>query len=139
MALKISDCDLFLLKNKVYFDKSNGYFKIRINGKSLYLHRVIMNAKKGEIIDHINRDKEDCTRENLRKASKSLNNYNRDIKNKYGRGIYFDKFGSRFRACISFNNKNIKLGSFKSEVEAKKAYNKKSIEIYGSNAYQHCI
>lgn len=139
MELKLDKEDLYLLKEKVFFDKSVGYFRIRSKGKVYLLHRLIMKAKKGEIVDHIDQDKTNCKRDNLRIVDKSLNNYNRKSKNKFGRGIYFDKNGSRFRACISYKNKTLKLGSFNNVIEAKKAYNKKALEIYGSNAYQHEI
>lgn len=139
--LLISEKDLFLIKdNKIYFDSSVGYYKIYVGkNKFAYLHRYILNAKKGEIVDHINRNKKDNRRENLRICSKQLNNYNREVKNILGRGIYYDKYGKRYRACISCKNKNLKLGSFKSLIDAKKAYNLKAIEFYGKDAYQHKI
>ena len=40
---------------------------------------------------------------------------------------------------LSFNNKNIKLGSFKDLESAKKAYNNKSLEIYGKDAFLHSL
>lgn len=138
--LILSDCDLHLLKSyKIRLDKSNGYFRIYFDRKYVYLHRFIINAKKGEIVDHIDRNKLNNKRENLRIVSYSLNSYNKEIKNINGRGIYFDKSGNRYRACISLNNKTLKLGSFKNINDAKKAYNLKAKEIYGENAYQHII
>ncbi len=139
--LLISEKDLFLIKdNKIYFDNSVGYYKIYLGkNKFTYLHRYILNAKKGEIVDHINRNKKDNRRENLRFVSAKLNNYNKNVKNKLGRGIYYDKYGKRYRACISNENKTLKLGSFKTIFEAKKAYNLKAIEMYGKDAYQHEI
>ena len=139
MILKINDIEILLNDNidlditKIRYDKSNGYAKI--NGK--YLHRLIINAKNGEIVDHINRNKLDNRIENLRIVNKSLNNYNKEINNLLGRGIYFDKAGNRFRACISYQNKTEKLGSFKSIDKAKESYNKRAIEIYGNNAILH--
>lgn len=98
-----------------------------------------MDAKKGEIIDHINGNKTDNRLSNLRKVTKSLNNYNRLNHNKLGRGIYFDKYGQRYRAVISHNNKTEKLGSFKNIDDAKKAYNKRAVEIYGDSALIHAM
>lgn len=139
MSLKTSDCDYEYLGNKrIFFDKSNGYYRIYLGNKKYeYLHRYILKAKKNEIVDHINRDKTDNRRENLRIVSAKLNCYNKEIKNDLGRGIYFDKYGNRYRACISDNNKTLKLGSFKNIIDAKKAYNLKSFEMYGEDAFQH--
>ena len=53
--------------------------------------------------------------------------------------IYFDKCGSRYRACISHKNKTLKLGSFKDIESAKRAYNAKAYEIYKENAVLHDI
>lgn len=138
--LLISKEDECLLeKYKCYYDNSNGYWRLKVGPKVIYLHRFILNAKKGELVDHKNRNKQDNRRENLRIVSKSLNNYNTESKNKYGKGICFEKSGNRFRAMISHKNKTIKLGSFKNIIDAKKAYNKKAIDIYGLDAYQHEI
>jgi len=100
---------------------------------------TILKAKKGEIVDHINRDKSDNRRENLRLVSKSLNCYNREVENELGRGIYFDSWGNRYRACISHKGKTIKLGSSKDISVVKRLYNLKAKEIYGDDAYQHVI
>lgn len=138
--LKISEKDEYLLKDyRVVLDSSNGYYRAyNKNGKGYsYLHRLIMNAEDGQIVDHINQDKKDNRRDNLRIVSKKLNNYNRKVNNPNGRGIYYDKSGNRYRACISHEGKTLKLGSFKNINEAKEVYNKKAFEIYGESAFQH--
>lgn len=138
--LILSEEDLYLLdKYCIYLDKSNDYFRILIDGKYQYLHRFITGAKKGEVVDHKDRIKHNNKRDNLRKVSVSLNCYNREVKNNLGRGIYFDKWGDRYRTCISYKNKTLKLGSFKNINDAKKAYNTKAIEIYGEDAFLHDI
>ena len=139
-GLILSKEDLILLENnKIRLDKSSGYFRIYFKNKYEYLHRFVIKAKKGEVVDHINRNKKDNRRENLRIVSFKLNNYNKEIKNDLGRGIYFDKYGNRYRACISDNNKTLKLGSFKNIIDAKLAYNKKALELYSDDAYQHIV
>ena len=139
--LLISKEDEELLKlYRILFDKNSGYFRVYLGkGEYTYLHRLIMNAQKGDIVDHIDRNRQNNTRENLRIVTRATNNYNKEIKNKLGRGIYFDKFGNRFRACISHENKTLKLGSFKTLIEAKEAYNKKAVELRGDDAYLHVI
>ena len=139
--LLISKEDEELLKlYRILFDKNSGYFRVYLGkGEYTYLHRLIVNAQKGDIVDHIDRNRQNNTRENLRIVTRATNNYNREVKNKLGRGIYFDKFGNRFRACISHENKTLKLGSFKTLIEAKEAYNKKAVELRGDDAYLHVI
>lgn len=139
--LLISKEDEELLKlYRILFDKNSGYFRVYLGkGEYTYLHRLIVNAQKGDIVDHIDRNRQNNTRENLRIVTRATNNYNREVKNKLGRGIYFDKFGNRFRACISHENKTLKLGSFKTLIEAKEAYNKKAVELRGDYAYLHVI
>jgi len=139
-GLILSKEDLYLVeRHKIRLDKSNGYFRIYLGKKYQYLHRFIIGAKKGEIVDHIDRNKLNNSRDNLRIASCSLNCYNKEVINKNGRGIYFDKYGSRYRACISYKNKTLKLGSFKTIIEAKIAYNNKAKEIYGNDAFIHDV
>ena len=139
--LLISKEDEELLKlYRILFDKNSGYFRVYLGkGEYTYLHRLIVNAQKGDIVDHIDRNRQNNTRENLRIVTRATNNYNREVKNKLGRGIYFDKFGNRFRACISHENKTLKLGSFKTLIQAKEAYNKKAVELRGDDAYLHII
>ena len=139
--LLISKEDEELLKlYRILFDKNSGYFRVYLGkGEYTYLHRLIVNAQKGDIVDHIDRNRQNNTRENLRIVTRATNNYNREVKNKLGRGIYFDKFGNRFRACISHENKTLKLGSFKTLIQAKEAYNKKAVELRGDDAYLHVI
>ncbi|KKK80086.1 hypothetical protein LCGC14_2827010 [marine sediment metagenome] len=125
-------------EHRWWYDKSNGYVHTRINGKKVYMHRFIIGNNTKQRTDHINRNKLDNRKENLRIVSTSLNNYNRETTAKY-RGLYFDKYGSRWRACLSVKNKTLKLGSFKKIKDAMKAYNKKAFEIYGDDAFQHVI
>lgn len=84
-----------------------------------YLHRLVIGAKKGDIVDHINRDKLDNRRCNLRIVTTAQNNLHRKVVNKFGHtGIR--RIGSKFRAYISENNKQKHLGYFDTLEEAVK-------------------
>ena len=62
------------------------YAATLINGKKMYMHRMIMGCPKGKIVDHINNQTLDCRRENLRVISHKENMRNRiDNKNKFYR------------------------------------------------------
>ncbi len=110
----------------------DGYIK---NTKTGLMHRYIMKAKEGELVDHINNIKHDNCRSNLRVASSSLNAHNK-TKNKNASSKYFgvSVYKKKWRAQIRNNNKNYNIGSFENEIDAANAYNKKAIEIYGINA-----
>lgn len=61
-----------------------------------------------------------------------------DMASKY-RGVCRSTDSSSWRAVISINGKQKHLGSFSSEIEAAKAYNKAAIELHGSTAYLNII
>ena len=108
----------------------SGYLQVRYKRKGYLLHRLIWFYHYGEwplYLDHINGDKQDNRIENLRVCSVSQNNANRKSK-----GVY--KRGNRFVSSIRCNKQYYYLGSFSTSTEAKKAYEKASIEKFGQFA-----
>ena len=95
-------------------------------GKMVYLHRFILNAPRRAKIDHINGNKLDDRRKNLRFARQIDNNCNRPkFKGSYTsiyKGVYFDKQGGKWRARIKYKGKTYRLGDFKIERHAAMAY-----------------
>lgn len=125
----VDDEDFQALKKYKWFwlrypDKPEGYAFTNQIGKGLKrMHRIIMKAKKGQIIDHINGNSLDNRKENLRFCSRRQNQANMRINkqktsSKY-RGVYLHNSG-KWVVCISVNGKNQHFGSFSNEVEAAK-------------------
>lgn len=93
-----------------------GYAASRINNKTTYFHRLVLDANKGKDVDHINHNTLDNRKKNLREITHTENMWNREIHSVYGCGIYKDK-GKYYN--VQLNKKS--LGSFKDLESAKKA------------------
>lgn len=104
--------------------------------KTLKLHRFILNAKQGDIVDHIDGDGLNNTRKNLRLVTASQNGANRrKFKNKTSiyKGVHKRENG-KWRAAIRLRGKLTNLGTFNDEIDAAKAYNKAASALFGDFA-----
>jgi hypothetical protein len=81
------------------------------------MHRVIIAAKKGEEVDHINRNRLDNRRKNLRIVTRSQNR-----RNGGGKGYHWSEVSQKWFAQIQINGKKKYLGLFTKESDARKAY-----------------
>lgn len=121
----ILDYDDYLdLKGKIYGSSSSGYARTtHVNGKETVLvHRHIMGYPK-EIVDHINQNKLDNRRKNLRLSTKSLNGINTSPRTGRYKGVCLDVRSGKFRAYVTMNLKRHEFGSYESEVEAAEIVN----------------
>jgi len=101
----------------------------------IMLHRYILELAPWDkrVVDHVNGNTLDNRKENLRIVSRHQNNMNckgRKHSSKY-KGVRFYPPSGKWAAGIRFKSKPIHLGYFDSENEAAKAYNNKSIELFG--------
>lgn len=110
-----------------YRDKTTGTKYISSfdeNGKTLYMHRLIMNIHNLDSslqIDHINHNKNDNRKENLRIVNNSENQFNIPTRcnNKSGHiGVGYDKAKNIWYATIRINGKTKYLGSRKNKEDA---------------------
>lgn len=122
-----------LVKNKWSLD-GGGYVQGKINGKMVSLSRYIMNYYGNDIIDHINNNKLDNRKSNLRIITRKQNAMNRTSrKNSTSKylGVCFDKKSNKWISYITINKKTIKLGRFNDESEAAKVRNEATIKYFG--------
>lgn len=104
------------------------------------MHRVIMNAPDGLHVDHINGDKLDNRRLNLRLCTSQQNSFNRGVQsnNTSGyKGVYLHKkrnLMKRWYAKVFVDGKYHCKGMFATPLEAAKAYNVLAVEYHGEFA-----
>ena len=126
-----------LIKGRRISLLASGYVMIwnKETKQAEYFHRWLFNLKSGDkrVIDHIDGEKLNNCKTNLRLCSVSENMCNRK---KCGEEIAASKFkgvrraGARWTAVCQKDNKKYRLGIFDTEIEAAKAYNNKAKELH---------
>ena len=120
----------FINQWKWCFD--NRYAHRKEGVKKIYMHRLIMNTPNDLTLDHINRDRRDNRKTNLRNCTRSENQKNLpkfiNGTSQY-KGIH--KQGKYWRTRIRVNGKKIHGGYFVDEVSAAKKYNELAIKYHG--------
>ncbi|SRR5258708_1946735 len=120
----IDDEDYDSLSRLKWWLTSEGYAKTSKmkKGKVLvhYLHRVLLKPTKNLCVDHINGNRLDNRRKNLRLVTPQQNQWNtRGIRNKTGvKGTFFQD--GKFYVRITVNKKRIFLGSYNTKKESQK-------------------
>ena len=117
-----------------YHEDTESFYAVRfgrkcegvIRGKYIAMARVIMNAQKGEYVDHKNHDTLNNQRINLRICTALQNMMNRGpTKNNTSgyKGVHWYKASNKWRAGIMINGKNKHFGYFHCKHEAARVYN----------------
>lgn len=109
------------------------------NQFTLSMHRLILNKGFGnrDYTDHINGNKLDNRRANLRICTNAQNCRNRTINtnNTSGyKGVSWNKANKKWTAYIKLNWKLVFLGNFVNKEDAAIAYDKAAQELYGEFA-----
>jgi Cu2+-containing amine oxidase len=112
---------------------------VRRHNNGIFLHRLILNAGKGLVVDHINYNGLDNRRANIRECSVSENSSNRrkprkpsSTSNYLGVGFYISRGLWRARGVKA--GKEYHLGLFKNEIDAAIAYDNWAIATQGEFA-----
>lgn len=105
------------------------------NRKVVSMHRLLMRPPDGFVVDHINGNKLDNRKGNLRVCIEEENKRNRPAsrRNKLGvKGV--SRRGNSFYASISKGRLRKHLGSFPTVEKASEAYRNAAIELFGDFA-----
>jgi hypothetical protein len=99
--------------------------------KTVSMHREIMGARLDEEVDHINRNRLDNRRENLRILGHSANLHNRGAYGSSGvAGVSWDKRKKKWRAEIGKGGKRAWLGYHDTKAGAEREYRLASSKLY---------
>jgi hypothetical protein len=128
--VKVSDEDYeYLSKWGWYYNE--GYAVRKENGRHLQMHRVIMGAIKGQLVDHKNSDTLDNQRENLRLCNHSTNAMN--MRKHKGSSIYKGVIKTEwgYRTQIWKDNEKVFDASCKEERWAAYMYDLNASALFG--------
>ncbi len=104
-------------------------------GKVVYMHRLIMRARKGRIVHHIDGNGLNNRRCNLRICTHQQNQANRGPRGGSSQFVGVLRHKDKWEAGIRYRGEYFYLGLFDDEVEAAKARDRKAYELHGQYAY----
>ena len=109
---------------------------------SFNMHRVVMNPKNNEQIDHVNGNKFDNRKSNLRICTNTQNQHNVPLRkdNKSGfKGVNWDKKTRKWHTRIRVDGNRFSLGYFNNKEQAALAYNEAALQYHGEFARLNSI
>lgn len=116
--------------------RSGSWYAIAwIAGARASLHRQIMNAPAGVLVDHRDGNTLDCRKANLRLVTRQQNCMNRSkLKTSLYKGVIFIPKHSKWQAGIKVNGKQHYLGWFDTPEEAARSYDEGAKRLHGEYA-----
>lgn len=136
------------IKDYCWYEDKSGYILTNINNGTIKsvisLHRFVMGCTHGDglYVDHINHDKLNCRKYNLRIVTNQQNSMNacKRYDNTSGvTGVTFVKNRNKWNAQIMFNYKMINLGYFDTFEEAVKTRKEAEEKYFGEYSYDNSI
>jgi len=114
--------------------REDGYPTRPDKGKDITMHRLIMQPPEGMVVDHIDGNRANNCRVNLRICTRSENNRNHrkrsDSSSPY-KGVFYDKRSHRWGAKCQYRGERLRFGYFDTAMEAARAYDRKAVELFG--------
>lgn len=110
--------------NARWYKGNDGYARRKFEGRVQLLHRHLLGLTPGDtrIGDHINGDRLDNRRTNIRIADRRTNSQNRRVMSASGfRGVTWHKRAKKWQAAVKLDDRNHYLGLFETAEAAAEA------------------
>lgn len=129
--ISVSDCDYDLLVG-IEWNVYDRYAESVINGRSVKMHRLILNAKESEHVDHIDGLTLNNQRENIRVCNRFQNQQNRKLNCNSATGAKGVKLlpNGKYRVRVQAFGVRYSLGCYDTIDQAKKVREIKSKELH---------
>ena len=139
----VSKCDIQDVVVFKWYLNSNGYpatygsyDNVIKYSRPVTLHRIMFGKlNQGYVVDHINRNRLDNRRENLRICTSLQNSYNKSKpKNSICKYKGVSKTGSTFKASVTMNGLKHEIKNIPTEKQAAEIYDMMAEELFGQYA-----
>jgi hypothetical protein len=128
-----------LAKHKwtAYYTCGKWYAGGNDHGKCILMHREIMKAPKGKVVDHIDGNGLNNCKSNLRLCTYSQNNIYRRPRGESSRFkcVYRDTKRNLWKSTPAYGGRSIHNGRYETEIEAARASDYMNIQLHGEFAY----
>lgn len=130
--ITVSPMDIVTVSKHSWYVTNRGYAATKIDGKLVYMHRMLLNPPKGMQVDHRDQNKLNNCRDNLRIVTNQQNHFNKPLNSNNSSGVtgvYWNSQCQKWCVNITINGKTIHGGLFDDIQDATKK-RKKLEEIY---------
>ncbi len=120
-----------------YYTCGKWYAARNDHGKCVLMHREIMKAPKGKVVDHIDGNGLNNCKSNLRICTYSQNNIHRRPRGASSRFkcVYRDRKRNLWKSTPAYRRRSVYNGRYESETDAARASDYMNVQLNGEFAY----